>query len=62
MDRDRFIVNWEVYVRCQVKANETYAEAKREFNDINKDAIMNTQSPHKCWYTFKPSVFGLSLS
>ena len=27
--RDRSRVNWEEFVRCQVRANETYSEAKR---------------------------------
>ena len=30
--RDRSWVNWEEFVRCQVRANETYSEAKRQFN------------------------------
>ena len=25
-------VNWEEFVRCQVRANETYLEAKRQFS------------------------------
>ena len=28
--RDRSRVNWEEFVRCQVRANETYSEAKRQ--------------------------------
>ena len=27
--RDRSRVNWDEFVRCQVRANETYSEAKR---------------------------------
>ena len=27
--RDRSRVNWEEFVRCQVRANETYSVAKR---------------------------------
>ena len=27
--RDRSWVNWEEFVHCQVRANETYSEAKR---------------------------------
>ena len=30
--RDRFQVNWEEFVRCQVRANETYSEAKHQFS------------------------------
>ena len=33
--RDRSRVNWELFVRCQVRANETYYEAKRQFGDRN---------------------------
>ena len=43
--RDRFRVNWEEFVRCQVRANETYSEAKHLFSDRNRDVLMNVQSP-----------------
>ena len=43
--RDRSRVNWEEFVRCQVRVNETYSEAKRQFSDRNKDVLMNVQSP-----------------
>ena len=39
--RDRSRVNWEEFVLCQVRANETYLEAKRQFSDINRDVLMN---------------------
>ena len=45
--RDRSPVNWEEFVRCQVRANETYSEAKRQFSDRNRGVLMNVQSPHK---------------
>ena len=38
--RDLFRVNWEEFVRCQVKANETYSEAKRQFCVRNMDALV----------------------
>ena len=44
--RDRSRVNWEEFVHCQVRANETYSEAKRQFSDINRDVLMNVQFPH----------------
>ena len=28
--RDRSRVNWEEFIRCQVRANETYSEAKHQ--------------------------------
>ena len=31
--RDHSRVNWEEFVCCQVGANETYSEAKRQFSD-----------------------------
>ena len=40
-------VNWEEFVRCQVRANETYSEAKRQLSDRNRDVLMNVQSPRK---------------
>ena len=29
------------FVHCQVRANETYSEAKRQFSAINRDVLMN---------------------
>ena len=51
--RDRSRVNWEEFVRYQVRANETYSEANRQFSDRNSDVLMNVQSHHKCWSTLK---------
>ena len=45
--RDRSRVNWEEVFRYQVRANETYSEAKRQFSGRNRDVLMNVQSPHK---------------
>ena len=45
--RDRSRVNLEEFVRCQVRANETYSEAKHQFSVRNIDVLMNVQSPHK---------------
>ena len=45
--RDRSQVNWEQFLHCQVRANETYSEAKRQFSARNRDVLMNAQSPHK---------------
>ena len=47
--RDRCLVCWEEFVRCQVRANETYSVAKRQFSDGNRDVLMNVHSPHKWW-------------
>ena len=60
--RNRSRVNWEELVRCQVIANETYSDPKRQFSDINRDVLMNVQSPHKWWHTLKSAVFGSSSS
>ena len=56
--RDHCQVNWDEFVRCQVRANETYSEAKRQFNDRNRDVHMNVQSPHMWWSTLRSAVFG----
>ena len=56
---DHSRVNWEKIVRYQVRANETYSEAKHQFSDRNRDVIMNAQSPHK-WCTLEFVVFGSS--
>ena len=37
--RDRSRVNWEKFVRCQVRANETYSEAKRQFSDRDRAVL-----------------------
>ena len=37
-------VNWEEFVYCQVRANETYSEATRYFSTRNGDGLMNAQS------------------
>ena len=42
--RDRSRVNWEEFVRCQVRANETYSEANHRFSVRNIDVLMNVQS------------------
>ena len=55
-------VNWEEFVHCQVRANETYSEAKRQISTRNRDVLMNAQSPHKWWSTLKSALFGLSSS
>ena len=60
--RDRSRVNWEEFVRCQVRANETYSEAKRQFSARNRAVLMNVESPHKWWSTLKSAVFGTSSS
>ena len=60
--RDRSRVNWEEFVRYQVRANETYSEVKRQFSDRNRDVLMNVQSPHNWWSTLKSAVFGSSSS
>ena len=62
MAHDRSQVNWDEFVHCQVRANETYSEVKRQFSDRNRDVLMKVQSPHKWWSTRKYTVFGLSSS
>ena len=60
--RDRFRVNWEEFVHCQVRANETYSEAKRQFSVRNRDVLLNAHSLHKWLSTLKSAVFCLSSS
>ena len=43
--RDRSRVNWEEFVCCQVRANETYSEAKRQSSHKNKDILMLSLMP-----------------
>ena len=58
--RDLSWVNWEEFVRCQLRANETYSEAKYQFSVRNINDLMKFQSPHKWWSTLKSAVFGSS--
>ena len=60
--RDRSLANWEEFVCCQVRANETCSAAKRQFSDRNRAVLMNVQSPHKWLSTLKSAVFGTSSS
>ena len=55
-------MNWEEFIRCQVRANEIYSEAKRQFSDRNRAVLMNIQSPHKWWFTLTSAVFGTGSS
>ena len=59
---DRSRVNWEEFVHCQLRDNETYSEAKHQLSARNRDVLMNAQYPHKWWSTLKSAVFGLSSS
>ena len=46
-----------------MRANETYPEAKHQFNDRNRDVLMISSSIIiKWWSTLKSAVFGSSLS
>ena len=54
--------NLAQFVRCQVRANETYSEVKRQFSDKNRDVLMNVQSLHKRWSTLNCAVFRSSSS
>ena len=60
--RDCSRVNCEEFVRCQVRANETYSEAKRQFSDRNRAVLTNVQSSHIWRSTLKSAVFGSSSS
>ena len=40
--RDRSLVNWEEFI--QVKANETYSEARRQISVRSRDLLINAQS------------------
>ena len=58
--RDRSRANFEEFVRCQVRPNETYSEAKRHFCARNRNVHVNAQSPHKWRSTLESVVFGFS--
>ena len=56
------MINAGMLVHYQVRANETYSEAKCQFSDRSRDVLMNVQSPHKWWSAIKSAVFGSSSS
>ena len=66
--RDSSRVKGEDFLHCQVRANETYSEGKRQFSDRNRAVLMNIQSPHMWWSShiwwsiLKSAVFGTSSS
>ena len=41
--RDCFRVNWEEFVRCQVKVNQTYSEAMHQLSVRNMDVLTNVR-------------------
>ena len=45
--RDHCRGNWEQFVLCQVRTNETYSEAKHQFSDRDRDVLMTVLSPNK---------------
>ena len=55
---DHSQVNSEEFVPCQVRANETYSEAKHKFSERKMAVLMNVQSPHRWWSTLKSAMFG----
>ena len=44
-NRDGSPVNWEEFDRCQVRANVTYSEAKRQLCVRKRAVLMNLSSP-----------------
>ena len=60
--RDRSPVHLEEFVHCQMRANEIYSEAKRQFIVRNGNVLMNAQSLHKWWSTLKCAVCGFNSS
>ena len=42
---DRSRIYWEEFFSCQVRANETYPEAKHQISDRNRYVLMNVHSP-----------------
>ena len=59
--RDRSRVNWEGFVCCQVRANETYSEDKHLFSDSNRYVFMNVQFLI-CGGPLNSAAFGSSSS
>ena len=55
-------VHWEEFVRCQVRSNKTYSEAKHQYSVRNINVLVYAQSLHKWWSTLKSAVFGLNSS
>ena len=45
---DRFLINYEEFLRCHVSANKTYLEAKRQFCVRNRHVLMNALISRMC--------------
>ena len=45
-----------------MRAKESNSEANHQFSFSDRDVLMNVQSPHKWWSTFKAAVFCSSSS
>ena len=60
MNPFRSRVHRKEFVRCQVRANETYSEAKHLFSDRKADVLINIHSPRQWWFTLKCAMFGSS--
>ena len=43
--RDSSLVNWDEFVHCQVRANETYSEAKLQFRDRKRAVLYECLVP-----------------
>ena len=43
--RDRSRVNWEEFVHCQVRVNETYSDSMRQFSARWLDTLMFLSMP-----------------
>ena len=52
--RDHSRIHWEEFLRCQVRANKTYSEARRQFCVKNRDVLMNAQSTSSSVANYQP--------
>ena len=52
---DHSRVYWEEFVRCQVRTNETYWEARRQFGVRNRDVLVNAHGGG--WMIFHLAIF-----
>ena len=43
--RDCSLINWEEFVHCQVRANETSSQPKRQFSVRSSDVLMVLSCP-----------------
>ena len=60
--RNYSAITWNNYANLGNAAQETYAAAEKEYNDIVRDTLIGTTNSHKWWSTLKTALFGVDVA